>query len=117
MNADGSNQSRLTNNPADDGDFFVDWQPLAAVRTQGDVDCNGGVTSVDALKELRYVAALSVAQSEPCPDIGDDVASVWGDVDCNVSVTSVDGLKILRYVAALSVAQTEPCPDIGTPEG
>jgi hypothetical protein len=81
------------------------------------VDCNGAVTSVDALKELRHVAQLSVSQTEPCPDIGTDVASFWGDVDCSGSVTSVDALKILRFVALLSVSQTEPCPDIGTPEG
>jgi hypothetical protein len=36
----------------------------------GDVDCNGTVTSVDALKVLRHVADLSVSQTEPCPDIG-----------------------------------------------
>jgi hypothetical protein len=84
--------------------------------TQGDVDCNGGVTSVDALKELRHVAQLSVSQTQPCPIIGTDVASFWGDVDCSGSVSSVDALKILRYVALLSVSQTEPCPDIGTPE-
>jgi hypothetical protein len=71
---------------------------------------------VDALKELRFVAQLSVSQTEPCPDIGTDVASVWGDVDCSGSVTSVDALKVLRYVAQLPVTQTEPCPDIGTPE-
>jgi hypothetical protein len=84
--------------------------------TQGDIDCNGDVTSVDALKELRHVAQLSVSQNEPCPDIGEDVASVWGDVDCNAEVTSVDALKVMRHVAALSVSQTHPCPDIGTPE-
>jgi hypothetical protein len=81
------------------------------------VDCNGEVSSVDALKELRHVAELSVSQTEPCPDIGTDTASIWGDVDCNGAVTSVDALKVLRYVAQLSVSQTEPCPDIGTPEG
>ena len=84
--------------------------------TQGDVDCNGAVTSVDALKELRHVAQLSVSQTEPCPDIGTDAASLWGDVDCSGGVTAVDALKILRFVALLSVSQTEPCPDIGTPE-
>jgi hypothetical protein len=36
----------------------------------GDVDCSGSVTSVDALKVLRFVALLSVSQTEPCPDIG-----------------------------------------------
>lgn len=83
--------------------------------TQGNVDCAGGVTAVDALKELRYVAQLSVSKTEPCPDIGANVASIWGDVDCSGSVTSVDALKILRYVAQLTVNQSEPCPNIGTP--
>jgi hypothetical protein len=68
---------------------------------------------VDSLKVLRYVAGLSVAQTEPCADIGTE-APVWGDVDCTGAVNSVDALKLLRYVAALSVSQTEPCLDIGS---
>ena len=80
----------------------------------GDVDCNGSVDAVDSLKILRYVAGLSVSQTEPCPDIGSAVPSVFGDVDCNGSVDAVDALKALRYVAGLSVSQTEPCPDIGS---
>jgi hypothetical protein len=80
------------------------------------VDCNGNVSSVDALKELRDIVELAYTQDEPCPDIGTDTASVWGDVDCNGGVTSVDALKILRFVAELSVSQTEPCADIGTVE-
>jgi hypothetical protein len=38
----------------------------------GDVDCSGEVTSVDALKILRFVADLPYTQTEPppCPDIG-----------------------------------------------
>jgi hypothetical protein len=71
------------------------------------------VNSVDSLKVLRYVASLSVAQAEPCPDIGTQ-APIWGDVDCSGAANSVDALKLLRYVAGLSVAQTEPCTDIGT---
>ena len=81
------------------------------------MDCSDVVDAVDSLKELRYVAALSVSQNEPCPDIGTDVASFWGDVDCSGGVSAVDALKILRYVAALPVQQTEPCADIGTVEG
>ena len=82
------------------------------------MDCNGGITAVDALKVLRHIAGLSVAQNEPCPGIGEDVDSFWGDVDCSgnvtsANVTSVDALKILRYVAGQSVAQWEPCTGIG----
>ena len=36
----------------------------------GDVDCDRDIDSVDALKVLRHVASLPVAQTEPCQDIG-----------------------------------------------
>jgi hypothetical protein len=80
---------------------------------QGDVDCNGGVTSVDALKILRHITDMPVPQNEPCPNIGSEIPSPWGDVDCSDNVVSVDSLKILRYVAGQSVAQWEPCVGIG----
>jgi hypothetical protein len=37
---------------------------------QGDVDCDGTVNAVDALKDLRYVVSLPVEQNEPCANIG-----------------------------------------------
>jgi hypothetical protein len=37
---------------------------------QGDTDCDGDVDTSDALNNLRFVASLTVEQSEPCPDIG-----------------------------------------------
>ena len=79
----------------------------------GDVDCTNSVNAVDALKLLRFGAALSVAQTEPCYDIGFLTPHV-GDVDCSGAVNAVDALKVLRHNAGLSVAQTEPCDDIGT---
>ena len=81
---------------------------------QGDVDCSGMITSVDALEDLRYIARLGDSLDPPCTEGAAMGASVWGDVDCSNSVTSVDALKILRFVAALSVTQAEHCPDIGT---
>ncbi len=84
-------------------------------RLQGDVDCNLAVNSVDALKELRFVAGLGVSQPEGCPAIGSAGGNIWGDVDCNGVVNSVDALKVLRHVAGLNVSQDEPCPNIGTP--
>jgi len=94
------------------------WSPPtpAEPNAKGNVDCDGDIDALDALKELRYVAQLPVSQTPPCPLIGTDVASVWGDVDCSGGVTSVDALKILRFLAQLPVSQTEPCPDIGIPE-
>lgn len=39
-------------------------------QTWGDVDCNGVVNPVDALKILRWHALLPVSQTQPCPVIG-----------------------------------------------
>jgi hypothetical protein len=83
---------------------------------QGNVDCEIGVNSVDALKLLRYNASLSVIQAQPCPLINDMVSGFpFGDVDCSGGISSVDALKILRHNAFLPVPQNEPpdCPDIG----
>lgn len=87
---------------------------LQAITPMGDVDCNGSVNAIDALKVLRYTINLSVAQAPGCPPIGTDGPPLQGDIDCNEIVDLVDSLKIFRYVAALSVIQTEPCPDIDT---
>jgi hypothetical protein len=84
----------------------------------GNVDCSQAINSVDALKVLRYSAALGYSQTEPCPDIGIGVVQggmLQGDVNCSTAVNSVDSLLLLRYGAGLSVSQIEPCPDIGSP--
>jgi hypothetical protein len=95
--------------------------PTSAPQTLawGDANCAGGVNSVDALGDLRYVAGLVVSQTEPCPDVGAAVEVLgasphpWGDVDCSGAVNSVDSLKVLRYVAGLSVSAPAECPEIG----
>jgi hypothetical protein len=80
-----------------------------------------GVSAVDALKVLRHNAGLSVAQNEPCLDIGLPRALTppddWkmGDVDCSGVVNSVDALKILRAVANLSVVKPVGCPEVKPP--
>jgi hypothetical protein len=84
----------------------------------GNVDCDFAVTSVDSLKLLRHAAALSVAQSEPCTDIGSGpLTSGWvqGDVNCSgggAPLNSVDALLILRVNAGLPVSLPQGCPDI-----
>ncbi len=50
--------------PAPDGEREVAW---------GDVDCDGDVDAVDALKILRKVANLSVSQEPDCPPMGSTV--------------------------------------------
>ena len=82
------------------------------------MDCStdgDGVTSVDSLGVLRFVAGMSpLVQQEPCPDVGTGAGGFFGDVDCKNLVNAVDSLGILRFVALLSpLAQTEPCTDVG----
>ena len=81
----------------------------------GNVDCNQAVNAVDALKILRYVAGLSVAQSEPCKDVGQVIGSgfMQGDADCNGTITAVDALKVLRAVAGLPVTTDCAGPVMG----
>ena len=85
----------------------------------GDVDCNGAVNAVDALKVQRFAAALSVSQTEPCVNIGTTVnanaiaTKPFGDLDCSGVVNAVDALKTQRFAAGLFVTQSAPCPTTG----
>ena len=84
---------------------------------QGNVDCLGDVSAVDALGVLKHVALLPPnPKGEGCPDIGQQVASAWGDVNCDDSVDSIDALGILIFVAHLPpITQHPPCTPIGDP--
>lgn len=84
-------------------DLDLELQPLTLL-IQGDVDCNGAVTSVDALKVLREVAGFGAPS---CPTAA--------DVNCDGAHNSVDALFILRHVAAMTVTQPPGCTDIGDP--
>ena len=89
---------------------------------RGDVDCDGTVSSTDALEILRYRANLGVSQQPGCPSIGGSQPaavgaqsqSVFGDVDCSGQVDGGDALDILRYVVLLPVTLPDGCPGIGT---
>lgn len=87
-----------------------------------DVDCGGGVNSVDALKKLQYVAAIPFNQEPNCPMVGAQLnvviiasgeAVIWGDANCDGDVNAVDALQTLRHIAALGVVQEPGCPEIG----
>jgi hypothetical protein len=82
---------------------------------QGDVDCDGRVSGLDAVSLLRFMLNMPVTQNEPCPNIGTTVSGPWGDVDCNDRVDSLDGVKLLRHLLfGETVVQIEPCSDLGT---
>jgi len=84
----------------------------------GNINCDGAVNSVDALGVLRYSAGLSVAQNDPCLDIGlprllmPPADELMGDVNCSGGVNSVDALLVLRAVAGLGVSIPGGCPVI-----
>jgi hypothetical protein len=80
----------------------------------GDVDCSGGVNAVDALKLLRQVAGMPVAQTQPCPVIGAGDASIFGDINCDGNITAVDTLFVLRFVAGMPVNLPQGCRPVGT---
>jgi Tol biopolymer transport system component len=103
-----------TNGQAADQDGDIAGDACDAPGT-GNADCNQAISSIDALKILRFSAALSVTQSEPCKDVGEVIGSGFkqGDVDCNGSINSIDALKILRAVALLSVSTGCSGPVIG----
>ena len=139
MDADGGNQTQLTNDPERDGS--PDWLSIEATPTPvptpeptptpppagivmlwGDDDCNSAVNAVDALKNLQEVAGFAYSQTDPCFQLGETVGVQkagfgdfpWGDVDCDGDVDSVDALTILRWIAALPVNQEPGCPEIGS---
>jgi len=92
--------------------------PLRVVALWGDVDCDGDVDAVDALKVLRHVVRLPVAVGESCPRMEGEVVvegvlRAWGDVDGDGVVGAVDALKILRHVVRLRVDQAPGTPAIG----
>ncbi len=100
----------------------ITYRIQARQLVNGDVDCNGNVDAVDALKVLRNLVALPISQTDPCLEFGDDLATLWedvlpalwADVDCDGDIDAVDAPKIQRHVVLLPVSQTEPCADIDT---
>ena len=68
-----------------------------------DLDCDGKVTSIDALQLLRFSAGLPVEQNNPCPNLGTAIGGggLMGDVDCNGSVNAADAVVILRIASGM----------------
>lgn len=94
------------------GTPLIDGSALSA-HVLGDTDCDGDVDAVDALNDLRRVAAL-----EPFAECVD----VAGNVKCDDELAATDALFILRFVAALGNNYPEGCgpllaaPNVLSPE-
>ncbi len=84
----------------------------------GDWNCDGSVTSVDALILLLFVVGRAKLAAVPCPAINDAVPAaeglvLWGDSDCNDKVDAVDALRGLKFVAGSPVPAVPGCPVMG----
>ena len=96
MNADGSNQTRLTNNPSGDSDPA--WQPVPFTCPAGKY--NNGTSCVDA-DPGHYVPTAGATEQIPC---------AAGTYQPASGATSCIQASAGNFVAATgSVAQT-PCP-------
>jgi Tol biopolymer transport system component len=85
MNADGSGGTRRTTNAAEDQ--APDWQPLL----RGDVNCGGGVNSIDALLILQFSSGL-------LPRL---MCEGLADVNSDGQITAIDALLVLQFAAGL----------------
>ena len=79
---------------ANTADF--DW------KNSGDVDRNGTIGSLDAVKILQYVVNLITDSAERAQ------VEFYGDVDENGSIGSLDAVKILQYVVGLTTLPQRP---------
>lgn len=84
----------------------IQWGAMFEAAIQGDTNCDGDVTSVDALMSLRHVAALE-------PFAG--CIFVGGDANCDAAYNAIDALAVLRHVAGLTVSQQPGCTHLGDP--
>lgn len=81
----------------------VQWGALLTAAHQGDADCGGTVTAVDALFTLKYVAGIQPTAA--CVNVG-------ADANCDGNINAVDSLAMLRFVAGLPVNQHQPCTEM-----
>ncbi len=74
----------------------------AAIRIQGDVNCDNHVTAIDALQILLELGDLPT--SAACADSA--------DVNCNGHLDEMDALLILKYLTGHPASVTQ-CPAVG----
>jgi CSLREA domain-containing protein len=88
--------------------------PEPGEEAQGDLDCDGEITPLDALLILLFLEDLDFEQDEPCPDPDDDPSEfAFGDVNCDGIIDELDAVAILAYFADVPQEPTSGCPPVG----
>jgi Right handed beta helix region len=83
---------------------------------QGDFDCDGEITPLDALVGLRFAQGLAVMQEQPCPSLDELFGGfAFGDVNCDGVIDGLDALAIAEYFSGFDPAFAPPCVTIGSP--
>jgi hypothetical protein len=80
---------------------------------RADLDCDNDIDSVDALRDLRFVAGLDPGIPGGCPPPGVFAlqrSGFAGDIDCDNDADALDALRVLRFVAALPLGLETWCP-------
>lgn len=84
----------------------------AAEEAPGDIDCDGDVDSVDALKVLRHVGGLPADQPGGCPEIGANPVQRVGGQGAKVGAGSMMAMSIDMSIAGntpTSVLNVQDC--------
>ena len=85
-------------------------------QARGDLDCDGDIDSVDALREMRFAAGLDPGVPGGCAPLGAFAlarSGYAGDLNCDNSAQAVDALFVLRHVSALPIGIEAWCPAPG----
>jgi hypothetical protein len=81
---------------------------------QGDLNCDGMLTGMDAFIEMRHVAVIPFPTPPDCPVLGDpDAPSFWGDYNCDGLYTTEDVLRLVRQVAGIPLPPILDCRQPG----
>jgi hypothetical protein len=88
----------------------------------GDVNCDGVVDGRDVIQVALHLLGQSVTQTDPCPDFGVNLSSLWVDVlpavwadpNCSGAITPDDMGTILSHTAGLAVDLPADCIPVGT---
>src|SRR6266545_2395160 len=99
MNSDGSGQTNLTNDPADD-DYFPDWSPNGAKIAFARYPFFAGLAGGDA--EIYSMSADGSGQTNRTNTPADDLVPSWSPSGASIAFTRYDldqvDIRVVRQV-------------------